>query len=134
MPMHIGKLIKKRLEEVGISKSEFARRIHRTSQNVYDIFERQSLDTALLQTISEILNYDFFQHCVFEYTAQRSPDLSETLVKEDSESYKTMPELVHELTVCNEKHRYNQKELELLKKENVYLKEINELLKEKGKN
>lgn len=61
MSLHIGKLIEKRLEYVGMSKSEFARRINRARQNVNDILNRQSIDTELLASISRALRYDFFQ-------------------------------------------------------------------------
>lgn len=62
MTVHIGNLIKKRVEEKGMNKSEFARRINTTSQNVHGIFKRKSIDTALLQKISEVLAFDFFQY------------------------------------------------------------------------
>ena len=61
MEIHIGQLIKKRLQETGMSKTEFARRINKTSQNVYDIFERKTIDTGLLHTISSILDFNFFE-------------------------------------------------------------------------
>jgi len=61
MEIHIGKEIKKQLLETGMSKSEFARRINKTSQNVYDIFDRKTIDTSLLVTISEVLEFDFFE-------------------------------------------------------------------------
>ena len=43
-----------------MSKSEFARRINKSPQNVQDIFTRQSIDTKLLFDISEVLGYNFF--------------------------------------------------------------------------
>lgn len=62
MTVHIGNLIKKRVEEKGMNKSEFTRRINTTSQNIHGIFKRKSIDTALLQKISELLDFDFFQY------------------------------------------------------------------------
>ncbi len=58
----IGKIIEIKLREKGISVSEFARRINKNRNNVYDIFRRESLDTQLLQKISQVLDYDFFMH------------------------------------------------------------------------
>ncbi|NBX38656.1 MAG: XRE family transcriptional regulator [Flavobacteriia bacterium] len=52
MEIHLGQLIKAQLEASGMKKSEFARRINRTPQNVFDVFQRKSLDTALLENIS----------------------------------------------------------------------------------
>lgn len=60
MNIHIGKIILKKLKESGMSKSEFARRINKSPQNVQDIFTRQSIDTKLLSDISEVLGYSFF--------------------------------------------------------------------------
>ena len=64
MGLHIGKLIGERLTQIGMTKSEFARRINKARQNVNDILKRQSIDTELLFSISKALNYDFFQHYV----------------------------------------------------------------------
>ena len=58
----IGKIIESKLREKGISVSEFARRINTNRNNVYDIFRRDSVDTQLLQKISAVLDYDFFQY------------------------------------------------------------------------
>jgi len=60
----VGNLIKRRLEEVGMSKAEFARRIHKTRQNVDDMLTRDSFDTDLLRKISKVLEYNFFQHFI----------------------------------------------------------------------
>lgn len=60
--VHIGEIIKRVLVRKGVSKSEFGRRISRSRENVYSIFKRPSLDTALLQEIGKALEYDFFSH------------------------------------------------------------------------
>lgn len=60
MHTHIGKLIRARLEAVGMTKAEFARRIHTSRQNVNLILSRASVHTDLLYRISEVLDYDFF--------------------------------------------------------------------------
>jgi len=39
--------------------AEFARRINKSRENAYDIFTRKSLDTDLLRTISQVLEYNF---------------------------------------------------------------------------
>ena len=39
---------------------EFARNINTDRNNVYDIYQRSSIDTELLVRISETLKYDFF--------------------------------------------------------------------------
>lgn len=60
--IHIGSLIQDRVSTSGMKITEFARRIGKTSSNIYNIFERESIDTDLLDKISTVLEYDFFQH------------------------------------------------------------------------
>lgn len=42
--------------------SEFGRRINKSRENIYSIYSRKSIDTALLQKISEVLEHNFFQY------------------------------------------------------------------------
>ncbi len=59
--VHVGSLVKLRLVQLGMTKAEFARRINKTPQNIHDLLTRESMDTKLLMTISEVLNYNFFK-------------------------------------------------------------------------
>ena len=122
MEYHVGSTIKKRLEEVGISKNEFARRINRTPQNVFSIFERESLDTSLLLDISKVLNFDFFRK--FNVILLDPLQNKNNSTKSDSAEFNSSEaELIAEL----------KNEIFKLKTENDYLKEINALLREKNK-
>ena len=58
--IHIGELIKARLEQIERSPGWLARRINCDRTNIYKIFQRQSIDTELLARISKALEYDFF--------------------------------------------------------------------------
>jgi transcriptional regulator with XRE-family HTH domain len=60
--IHIGEQIKTVLVTKGISVTEFAKRINKSRENIYSIFTRKTIDTGLLQTISRVLEYDFFMH------------------------------------------------------------------------
>lgn len=62
MPLHIGKIIKEVAKKKGISQATLARRINTTPQNIQSISKRQTIDTGMLQKISEVLNHDFFQY------------------------------------------------------------------------
>ena len=42
--------------------TELARRINTSKQNVYGIFNRTSIDTALLTKLSRVLDFDFFAY------------------------------------------------------------------------
>jgi transcriptional regulator with XRE-family HTH domain len=55
---HLGTFIKNKVKEKGITVSEFARRIHCTRRNIYQIYKKNSLDTDLIKRISLALEID----------------------------------------------------------------------------
>ncbi|MBQ8224939.1 MAG: XRE family transcriptional regulator [Bacteroides sp.] len=57
----IGEIIKHELERQERSVSWFAQKLSCNRANVYNIFLRSSIDTALLVRISKILNRNFFK-------------------------------------------------------------------------
>ena len=122
MAIHIGKKIKDELYKQGISVSTFAKKSNRSRNVVYDIFERESIDTALLNKIGIILRLDFFS------------------IYSDQKEYKK--EGVQSLYVKDEKAAYNshsdqlkalEKQNELLLSEISYLKKIVTLMEGKKK-
>ena len=64
--IHIGKLIEEELHRQERSVSWFARHLYCERTNVYHIFKRQSIDTALLLRISQLLRHDFFAYYIRE--------------------------------------------------------------------
>ena len=58
--INIGLLIEQRMNELGISKSEMARRTGIANQNINRVLEKSSIDTEKLIKISEALDYNFF--------------------------------------------------------------------------
>ena len=58
--IHIGEQIALRIKELGISKSEFARRYGIHQQHVNKLLSYASMDTEKLVKISNILEYNFF--------------------------------------------------------------------------
>jgi len=69
--IHIGSIIRSKVEESSLSIAEFAERINRTRPTVYDIFNRKSIDTDLLIKISEALDYNFLQEVYLEKTTEK---------------------------------------------------------------
>lgn len=65
--VNIGLAIEQRLNELGMSKSEFGRKIGIPQQNVNRILEKSNIDTEKLITISEALGYNFFLNYVGEH-------------------------------------------------------------------
>ncbi|HHG85929.1 MAG TPA: XRE family transcriptional regulator [Bacteroidetes bacterium] len=58
----IGQIVKEVLDKSGLKLTAFAERIGTSRQNVYKIFEKESISTKRLMRISQVLEYDFFQH------------------------------------------------------------------------
>lgn len=102
VPMHIGQLIKAKAKELNVGTTELARRLKVTKQNVYGIFNRESIDTELLDKIGRILDYDFFQHFI------STRDVSVN----DLPKY---PDLEHDVKHISRQLRDVQEKYELLK-------------------
>ncbi|MBQ8500756.1 MAG: XRE family transcriptional regulator [Bacteroides sp.] len=68
--IHIGRLIEAELHRQERSITWFANKLYCDRTNVYSIFKRESIDTALLLRISTVLNCNFFA-----YYHQQIPDL-----------------------------------------------------------
>ncbi|MBQ9237647.1 MAG: XRE family transcriptional regulator [Prevotella sp.] len=58
--MHIGNILRDKLKQDGKSVVWLARELgcHRT--NIYNLFDKYSIDTQLLERISIIMRYNFF--------------------------------------------------------------------------
>jgi hypothetical protein len=130
MEIHIGNQIKTRLLETGMSKSEFARRINKTSQNVYDIFERKTIDTGLLTVISKTLEFNFFL-CY----AQEMKKEGITAPRQLEQDLTSVPigDMISSLLQMEQKISDQINEILTLKKEISYLMEINGLLSGRNK-
>lgn len=58
--MHIGKEIRRKLEERHRTVVWFAEKLSYTRANIYKIFDKSSIDTEFLLRVSEVLDFDFF--------------------------------------------------------------------------
>ena len=70
--IHIGKLIRNKLDENGQSASWLARKVHCDRSNFNKMLKKDHIDTKLLLAISEALNVDFFSYysCFFHNRKQ----------------------------------------------------------------
>lgn len=59
-PIHIGQAIKKRVEELNMTKTQFGNLIGVQQQHVNRIFERETMETKKLVKVCEVLDYNFF--------------------------------------------------------------------------
>ncbi|HWZ22087.1 MAG TPA: helix-turn-helix transcriptional regulator [Cytophagaceae bacterium] len=110
MAVFIGKLIKEVTERRGMSKSELGRRLNMSPTNVHKIFKRESIDTALLQNISQVLEYDFFS----PYSSGKNYEV-----------------ITDNPPIAADQENEYKKELDLCKEKNAMLEKINSLLEEK---
>lgn len=58
--VHIGQAIKKRIEELGMTKSEFGRLIGVPQQHINRILERDTMETKKLIKVCRALEFNFF--------------------------------------------------------------------------
>lgn len=74
--VHIGNLIREYLakEPKSHTVTWFARRLNCHRVNVYDIFRRSTIDTALLWRISAVLNHNFFSDIASEFDGATNPE------------------------------------------------------------
>lgn len=60
--IHIGKKIKEILDKTPISVVDFAKGINLTRNGAYKVFEKETIDTGQLLSISKVLDHDFFAY------------------------------------------------------------------------
>jgi transcriptional regulator with XRE-family HTH domain len=121
MAIHIGKKIKEELYKQELSVSAFAKKINRSRNVVYDIFGRESIDTALLNKIGLILHIDFFS--LYSEQKEYKKEGVSAFVKEDKTSNQTTVDRLKNLEQQNE----------ILTNEISYLKKIITLMEDKKK-
>lgn len=66
MAVHIGKIIKGLVKQRGLSVTAFADDINYSRRNVYEIFDRESIDTGLLLKIGRVLGENLFWYYIPE--------------------------------------------------------------------
>jgi hypothetical protein len=117
MGIHIGKKIKEELYRQNYSVTLFARKINRTRNVVYNIFERESIDTELLNKIGKVLNCDFFSL----YSAQKeySMDSIKTFYSREPEQH--YGKQAEEIERLQQVVKAQANEIMLLKKINLLL-------------
>lgn len=58
--IHIGKLIRQKMEERHLTVVWLAQHLSCSRTNVYKMFDRYSIDTEVLMKLSAVLDFDFF--------------------------------------------------------------------------
>lgn len=99
MNMHVGQIIEQKFQESGIKLSVFAERINTGERNVYSIFKRKDINAGMLQKISEVLDFNFFDLFVPVTTTVTNVVLNNSItikleVKVDTQKIKMLPEFL----------------------------------------
>jgi transcriptional regulator with XRE-family HTH domain len=81
--VHIGKRIKAIFKESGLKGKDFASRISRDRQVIYNIFKKESIDTGLLFKICKVLDHNFFDYYSHELPMVKDPAKTGYVKKED---------------------------------------------------
>lgn len=129
MRIHIGELIQKRMKELGMTRSELARRIGTSSQNLGKIIKRSSIDTQRLFKISEALKTDFFQYYSVMIKPEEFSKSEEPFISYITHHKGAPPTLK---SVIVEAIAY-KKEADVLRRENDLQKQLIQLLEDKVK-
>ena len=103
---HIGKLIEDVVRSQRWPIKEFASKLNTDRRNIYNIFNRESIDTSLLMKISELLNHNFFLY----FEPKINEPLKNQLIEEQLISKTNPPQ--QEISELKEKFNQMQKELE----------------------
>lgn len=59
--MHIGQRIKEVMHQKNVSVIAVAKELSCERTNIYNVFERENINTDLLRRLSLVLNHDFFR-------------------------------------------------------------------------
>jgi len=120
--VHIGQKIRKIVNEQKIPVKEFASKINKSRTVVYNIFERKTIDTGLIDNIGDALKHNFFQYYINEEEF--------SVAKDDGISYLKKDE---EISVLKTGLQQSKKEITELNEKLELLKKINSLLEDKLK-
>lgn len=82
--IHIGQLIKEQVKRKRIRVSQLSDKLNVSEPNVYKIYLRSSIDTALLEKISIALDYNFFDLYAKRFSLETNDSLLVQCEKENS--------------------------------------------------
>jgi transcriptional regulator with XRE-family HTH domain len=89
--VNLGLAIEQRINELGISKAEFGRRIGTSKQNVTSILRKQSMDTDSVCRYNDALGCNFFTlFCVDELNGQHNIAIADNGSKAQAGTHQTI--------------------------------------------
>ena len=82
--IHIGQEIKDELERQERTVAWFAKHLCCDRRNVYNIFQKQGIDSGLLVRISNILNKDFIKLLSADFLSSQSNDSEDSVPENEN--------------------------------------------------
>jgi transcriptional regulator with XRE-family HTH domain len=83
--MHKGQVIQKAVKESGISITQLAKKIRKSRQSIYNIFESQNVSIDLILSIGNAIHYDFSKD--FKQLKTYSTKTDPMMAEEDNAEY-----------------------------------------------
>lgn len=123
--VHIGQKIKNVVESSGLSAIDFAKKINRSRDVAYKIFNKENLDTAMLQKISLVLEHDFFSYFSEDLPIVKEPgkigytkktDLITSLGEEIKAFKKRFQEMEEKYETLQKLSRFQEEKIKRLEK------------------
>lgn len=101
----IGKEIKDIVKKRGYTAEYMAKELNVSKPNVYDIYNRSSIDTGLLERLCQVLHHNFFSRYAIMYSTEK---------EKEQEKYcrERIKELEHQLKEKDEVYRVLLKQLD----------------------
>jgi len=115
MKQHLGEILEKAIRQSEYPISKIAKKIGYTRQHMYNLFNQNKIDLALIDEIGKIINHDFSDE-IKSLKKYGGHNINNINLNEKPESYDSI---------------YKEKYLRLLEEFNVLLKEHTKLLKKK---
>ncbi len=120
MAIHIGKQIRVQADLRKIGATKLGKLLNKSRETIYDIFQRESVDTELLLACCKVLNHDFFdyyycQEPLLSFKENENNRWNERIENLNNQLQKEVKlNMVQEELIANQ--RENIKHLELLVK------------------
>lgn len=93
----IGSIIKRVMNEKGMSVPVFADKIHRAIRTCYNIFDNNDINVALLRDISIALDHDFFKDLSENYDLAKPIEVDESRRQAVGQFMSVMPNIFSDL-------------------------------------
>ncbi len=113
MKINAGQLVREVFKSTGLTVTELGKRVGTTRQNIYRIFDRKSIDSALLFRLGKAMSYDFYKH-FSDYMADEN--IKVTNVNRGINMQIEIDALKQELANVSEKYEMPKRLNELLEK------------------